>query len=150
MADELITTGVDTLLDLLKNVNKIPLADAAQKLGISVGLLQSWVDFLVEEEIIGVEYKFTKPIIYLNKMPKESEVSVKEDESLTIEVHKEDFKNRAAQRNIPVDKVEFFWRNHVKDAVNAKKEFFYREARKRNLMSIDSLWNEYIEKLLAS
>ena len=55
LGDETVRTGVDDLLELLKKVDKINLADAAQKLGISSTLLQSWVDFLVEEEILGIE-----------------------------------------------------------------------------------------------
>jgi hypothetical protein len=150
LTDETIKTGVDDLLELLKSVNKIPLIEAAQRLGISINLLQSWVDFLVEEEIIGIEYKFTKPIIYLNKLPQGSETSISEDASMTLDSYKQDFKNRASEKNIPVDKVSFFWQNHVKDAANSKKEFFLREVKKRNLPNTESLWNAYLSKLLSA
>lgn len=150
MSDETIKTGVDDLLEFLKTVNKIALADAAQKLGVSVSLIQSWVDFLVEEEIIGIEYKFTKPIIYLNKMPQESETKVEEDSSMSLEAYKLDFKSHASEKNIPVEKVSFFWKNHVKDAANSKKEFFVREAKKRGLANIEGLWQAYNNRLLSS
>jgi len=150
VTDETITTGVDDLLAFLKTINKVPLADAAQKMGVSLSLMQSWVDFLVEEEIIGIEYKFTKPIIYLNKMPQESETKIEEDSSMSLEAYKQDFKSHASEKNIPVDKVSFFWKNHVKDAANSKKEFFVREAKKRGLPNIEGLWQVYMNRLLSS
>jgi len=149
LPEEIIRTGVDKLLDLLKGVDKIPLTEAAQKLKISPSLIQSWVDFLVEEEIVGIEYKFTKPIIYLNKPPEEKEVRVREEEP-GLDAYKEDFKIRASQKNIPQEKISFLWKNHVIASLNRKKEFFIREAKKRNLANIDNLWNIYTEKLLSS
>lgn len=148
LTDETIRTGVDDLLDLLKRVNKIGLTDAAKQLGVSAPLLQSWVDFLVEEEIIGIEYKFTKPIIYLNK-PHEIKKAKIEEEGLGLEAYKEDFRRRASQKNIPQGKLSFLWRNHVGAALNRKRDFFYREAKRRNLANVDNLWNSYMQKLLS-
>jgi len=150
LKDEVITTGVDDLLALLKQVDKIPLIDAAMQLKITPPLLQSWVDFLVEEEIIGIEYKFTKPIIYLNKPPEKKESFISEDADMNLEAYKNDFKSRAAEKNIPHDKISFFWKNHVKESLNRKREFFYREAKKRNLSNVPALWQGYNERLLSS
>jgi hypothetical protein len=150
VSDDTVKTGVDDLLEFLKTVNKIPLTDAAQKLGVGISIIQSWVDFLVEEEIIGIEYKFTKPIIYLNKMPQESETKIEEDSSMSLESYKQDFKSHASEKNIPIEKVSFFWKNHVKDATNSKKEFFVREAKKRGLPNVEGLWQTYNNRLLSS
>jgi len=149
LPEDTIRTGVDDLLQLLKGVDKIPLTDAAKQLNISASLLQSWVDFLVEEEIIGIEYKFTKPIIYLNK-PLEAKKSSVRAEEHAYDEYKQDFKNRAKQKNIPQEKISFLWRNHVAEALNRKKSFFIREAKKRNLANPDELWNEYEQKLLSA
>ena len=135
MSGETIKTGVDDFLELLKKVSKIPLVEAAQKLGISLSLAQSWTDFLVEEEIVGIEYKFTKPIIYINKMPEHLESNVEEDNSMTLDAYKDDFAKRASGKNIPPDKLSFFWKNHVKEVANSRKDFFIREARKRRKSS---------------
>lgn len=150
MADEVIRTGVDDLLDLLKKTDKISVPEAARKLKLSAEMVQAWVDFLVEEEIIGVEYKFTKPIIYLNKPQQPKEAVVKEEPTQGIEIYKAEFKKRAAEKNIPKEKISFFWRNHVKEVVDRKKDFFYREAKKRNLSNIESMWIAYQNKLLES
>lgn len=150
MADGTVRTGVDELLDLLKRVNKITLIDAAKSLSISPTLLQSWVDFLVEEEIIGIEYKFTKPIIYLNRPSEEKKAQVKEEAEASLESYKQDFKLRASQKSIPVEKIGFLWKDHAKEALNRRKEFFVREAKKRNLANIENLWKVYNEKILSS
>lgn len=150
MAEGIVKTGVDDLLELLKKVDKIALSDAAQKLGMGTPLLQSWVDFLVEEEIVGVEYKFTKPFIYLNKQPEEKKAHVKEAAELGLQAYKEDFKLRAYQKSIPAEKISFLWKDHAKVALNRRREFFFREAKKRNLANADNLWHVYSEKLLLS
>lgn len=149
MDDGTITTGVDSLLTLLQNVDKISLIDAAKKMGISQKLVQSWVDFLVEEEIVGIEYKFTKPIIYLNKPPEEKKARIKEEEE-KLDEYKEDFKKRASQKNIPQEKISFLWKNHVTESLNRKKDYFVRETKKRNLANVETLWSEYKERLLAA
>ena len=150
MNDEVIKTGVDDLLELLKGVNKISLSDAAVKLGISTSLVQSWVDFLVEEEIIGIEYKFTKPLIYLNKTVGKNNVTVQSEVEFTLQNYKEEFWRRAVQRNIPGESIDLFWKNHLKEVVESKRELFFREARKRKLDNLDKLWEDYTKVLMAS
>lgn len=150
MADSTVRTGVDELLDLLRKIDKITLSDAAKKLGLNSSLLQSWVDFLVEEEIIGIEYKFTKPIIYLNKPAEEKKARIKEEAEIGLESYKQDFKLRASEKSIPVEKISFLWRDHAKEALNRRKDFFFREAKKRNLANVDNLWRIYNEKIMSS
>ncbi|MBN2052689.1 hypothetical protein JW756_04250 [Candidatus Woesearchaeota archaeon] len=150
MVDDTVKTGVDELLELLKKIDKIALTDAAQQLGISSSLLQSWVDFLVEEEVVGIEYKFTKPIIYLNKAPETKEVRVKKEAEVSFQAYKDDFKTRAAQKSIPAEKISFLWQEHVKAALNRRKDFFFREAKKRNLANINYLWQTYNAHLVSS
>lgn len=150
MADSTVRTGVDDLLDLLRKVDKITLSDAAQRLSISPILLQSWVDFLVEEEILGIEYKFTKPIIYLNRPAEEKKAQIKEEVQIGLDSYKQDFKLRAAEKSIPVEKISFLWKDHAKEALSRRKDFFFREAKKRNLTNMDNLWRIYNEKIMSS
>ena len=81
MNNEVIRTGVDELLDFLTHNDKTALSEVASKLKIDVNTLQAWVDFLVEESIVGIEYKFTTPYIYLNKsLEKKKEESMGEND----------------------------------------------------------------------
>ncbi len=62
-----ITTEVDLLMNLLKDVKEIPLEEAAKTLGIPVATLETWATFLEEERAISIKYKFTTPFLVYNQ-----------------------------------------------------------------------------------
>ena len=82
MESNIIETGVDKLVNLIKERGRIALADAAKELGVSTSVIQEWVDFLEEEEIISVEYKLTKPYLVERKLTRK-EVEKKSKEFLS-------------------------------------------------------------------
>ena len=74
-----IETGVDKLVNIVKQRGRIALVDAVKELGVSTSVIQEWVDFLEEEGIISVEYKLTKPYLVDRKLTKkEVEAKAKE------------------------------------------------------------------------
>lgn len=146
--DEQVTTGVDALIELLKQHEKLSLVDAAKQLGISEETLKLWVDFLVEEKVIGLEYKFTKPYLYLNRQEEEIKGKVSGEEEINIDTFKKDFENRANESNIKGQQVQFLWKDHVLNQLDLEKPFFFREARKRELDNIESLWDNYRKDLV--
>jgi hypothetical protein len=148
MPDDELTTRVDDLLDLLKKQEKIPMEDAADELDVDLESVQSWVDFLVEERIVGIEYKFTKPYIYLNE-PEDVDQADEEDDIKSFEGFKENFMEKAAEKQIPEENRHNLWQNHVEKVLSRKKDYFMQEADKRNLQNADELWDEYKEKLLS-
>lgn len=79
IASSVIETGVDKLVNLVKERGRIALQDAAKELGVSATVIQEWVDFLEEEGIISVEYKLTKPYLVERKLTKK-EVDAKAKE----------------------------------------------------------------------
>jgi len=152
MAEKDVKTGVDKLIDLLKNVKEIELSKAAKQIGISLKTIQHWVDFLVEEGIIGIEYKFTTPYIYLNKSLEETELleeNVEEVEDVTLQTFKKEFRAEAIDKEIPIEKIPKLWERHLLQVLETKKDFFYREAKKRGFQNIDILWSEYKEHVLS-
>ncbi|MBI2650691.1 hypothetical protein HYX04_05280 [Candidatus Woesearchaeota archaeon] len=79
IASSVIETGVDKLVNLVRERGKISLQDAAKELGVSMTVNQEWVDFLEDEGIISVEYKLTKPFLVERKLTrKEVEEKAKE------------------------------------------------------------------------
>ena len=66
----IIETGVDKLVNIVRERGRIALADAAKELGVSTTVIQEWVEFLEEEGIISVEYKLTKPFLVERKLTK--------------------------------------------------------------------------------
>ncbi len=78
----IIETGVDKLVKLVRESGKIAVPDAARMLNVSQTIVMEWADFLEEEGIISVEYKFTKPFLVERKLTKkEVEAKAREFES---------------------------------------------------------------------
>ncbi len=146
MGDEMITTGVDRLIQYLEGKEKVPLLDAATVLGVDVDTLQSWVDFLVEERILGIEYKFTKPFIYLNK-EEEEKARIIGEEDLSWDAYHRVFLERARAKQIPELKSAALWKSHVLGLLDRKQALFTEEARKRGLDPA-RLWAEYKTEVL--
>ncbi len=70
LADTIIETGVDKLVKLINSKGILSAADAAKELGVSTVVVMEWADFLEEEGIINLEYKFTKPFLTARKLAK--------------------------------------------------------------------------------
>lgn len=140
-SSELIVTGVDALIDLLKKTNRIEVDTAAKKLGYPTEAVQSWVDFLVEENLVGVDYKLTKPVIYLNttKKAKDPYINLKQE----FESYKKEFNANTNKKEKNKEKEAFEWKEHVLGKLDLLKQFFYSEAEKRGLKNPDKLWEEY-------
>ena len=66
----IIETGVDRLVNLVKFKGRISSYDAVKELGLSATVIMEWADFLEEEGIIKVEYKFTKAFLVARKLEK--------------------------------------------------------------------------------
>lgn len=149
MPEETITTGVDALLELLKSTDKISIPDAAQKLRVPLDTLQAWVDFLVEERIIGLEYKFTKPFIYLNKEePKKKEKRLQIPQLKEI---KKEYMDRAHEKKIPADQILRLWEAHVRQELAYLEPYFNEQAQRRGLQDTHErrrLWDGYNTQLL--
>jgi hypothetical protein len=146
MTGEVVKTGVDELLELLAHSAKIPLTEAASKLKLDAGVIQAWADFLVEEGIVGIEYKFTTPYIYLNKVvEKKSQDKSDKPVEYNVQHFKREFWERAKAGNIPETQIEQLWKNHVIQALELLKKYFFFEAQQRKLPEIEKLWTEYKE-----
>src|SRR3989338_7068887 len=98
--DSIIRTVADELFELVKKKEKISVEDAAKSMKMSVSTVQALVDFLVEEKIFGIEYKFTTPYVYLYR---EGVSGAKEKEKGFTEglITKEQFYEKAKQRKMP-------------------------------------------------
>lgn len=70
LTTSVIETGVDKMVNLVNLKEKISSADAAKELGVSTTVVMEWADFLEEEGIIKIEYKFTKPFLIARKLAK--------------------------------------------------------------------------------
>jgi hypothetical protein len=148
MGEETITTGVDELLTYLQGKDRVAMQDAAVYLNIPLDTLQAWVDFLVEEKILGIEYKFTKPFIYLNKEEKTKRSKLVEKTTVPLSQIKEEYFAHAKLKKIPESKIAELWRAHVIEALSTKKAYFIEQATRRHIPDAESQWEEYQRNLL--
>jgi len=96
----LITTGVDALVRLVKERQRVELEDAASVLNIPHDTLEEWARVLEEEGILRIEYRLTK--LYLTWVkPSEEEVATEKqsfyEEKKGLEGEVEQLRQRASQ-----------------------------------------------------
>lgn len=139
-AQEVVTTGVDTLIELLRKKKLVSVEEAAQIIKVKESVLQNWIDFLIEEGIIGVEYKFITPYIFLRTDEKQASI---------IFDTKEEFYRKALERNIDQTKIKQLWSNYLSSNLSTIKAEFYRKLDQRNIPESkrDTLWVKYEQVL---
>src|SRR3989344_5518191 len=127
MEEGTLETDIDQLLNLLKKEDKLPLEEVASRLNVSMEVVQTWIDFLVEEGIIGIEYKFTKPFVFIIRDEKTEPI---ESENENWEREKKRFYMEALEKNVSEDQISTGWKQKVNQILEGKKEFFYAEAKR--------------------
>ena len=93
MGTELIRTDVDRLIEILKEKKSMSISKMAKELEVPEENVQSWVDFLVEEKIIAMDYQLTTPVISLmpeyehkkNSRTEREKLEAKEEEKQTAQ-----------------------------------------------------------------
>jgi hypothetical protein len=143
----MLRTDVDVFLDLVRRRQKISLVDAAKELHITQQTIQAWTDFLVEEKILGIEYKFTTPYVYMN-----IEQSEKQELKNYIEFDtKEEFYEKAKNKGLNAGQVKLLWLKYVNLNKSAMRRVFYEKSKSRGIdaAKVDELWKKYMEYLEA-
>lgn len=146
--NSVLRTIADELLEIVRQSKKIPVEELAKKLKVPVATIQALVDFLVEERVFGIEYKFTTPYVYLYKE------GVKEakgkEKSFTRElISKEQFYEKAKERNVPHENIEGLWRKYLQQNLVYIREEFLRKAREKKIPQekIGEFWKKYLSYL---
>ena len=149
MEEVKIQTGVDALISFLEEKDKVTIKEISEKLKIPQTTIQLWVDFLVEEEILGVEYKFTTPHIFLNKKTQKFKLSHQLDEEIKLSDFRKEFFQKAKEDKIPPEEILTLWENHLLNAIEKEKDFFKKEAFNRNIQHINQLFERYKQKTMS-
>ena len=77
--EQILETGIDKLVKLLKSAGKISVAEAAKELEVDKKVIMGWAIFLEEEGILAIEYKLLNSFLTLRDTTKEeTEIKVKE------------------------------------------------------------------------
>ncbi|MFT4310560.1 MAG: hypothetical protein ACMXYC_02920 [Candidatus Woesearchaeota archaeon] len=141
-----VETGVDDLLRLVKEKKKLSVAEAAKHLKMHEKVVQSWIDFLIEEGVLGIEYKFITPYVYMNEHSPNKLLLQNKD---TLQL-KDEFFEKAKKRNLSADKTAVLWKQYVQENMDTIHEEFVKKARERNISNdrLQQLWGIYKEQLV--
>ena len=146
--DNVIRTIADELFELVKKTKRISVEDASKKLRVPFAAIESLVNFLVEEKVFGIEYKFTTPYIYLYKEGVKE--SAKERRNISKELlTKEQFYKLAKEKGISYEQIEGLWRDYLQKNLMYLKEEFSKKARDRQIPDdrMQYLWTKYLSYL---
>ncbi|MBI2208828.1 hypothetical protein HYU50_05015 [Candidatus Woesearchaeota archaeon] len=148
MVNDVLKTSADELHELVKSRKKISVEEAAKLLRMPINTVHALVDFLVEEKIFGIEYKFTTPYIYISQEHPKSGESFQGSFAKNMAT-KEEFFEKAKNWNISFDKIYEMWNKYIKENLDAIKKEFYMKAGLRGISGedIDMLWEKYLSYL---
>lgn len=144
-----LETDVDVLVSLVKEKGKVTIDDSAKILKVPVETVQKWVDFLLEEQILGIEYKFVTPYLFFNKYPDQKITKDSLDGENEDLADKEVFFDKAKKRGLSLKSANDLWQKFLQSNMDEIREHFYEKAKLRNLseQKIHQLWARYIEYL---
>ncbi len=139
----MLRTDVDNFLDIIKKEGKIALNRVAKILQVPLKTVEAWADFLVEDKVIGIEYKFTTPYVYMNR---EKSEQTEMRNYMQFDTKKE-FYEKAANRGLNAGQIKLLWLKYVNLNKEAMKSMFYEKAKARKLekSKVDELWRKYVE-----
>ena len=146
--DQILRTVADELLELVKKNKKISIEEVAKQLRMPLETAQALIDFLIEEKVLGIEYKITKPYVYLYK--EGVKWAKGKEKSFAKElVTKEQFYENANERNVPREYIEGLWKKYLQqNLAEIKKEFFAKSREKKvPEAEIEELWKRYLSYL---
>ena len=153
MDNNILKTSVDDLYELVRSRKKISVEEAAKILRMPIGIVQSLADFLVEERIFGIEYKFTTPFIYMNektsKQPHSPVPTPPPNHQNAGIVTKEEFYQKAMAWNLPKERLDALWKKYLSENITGIRDSFYTKARSKNISEekLANLWEKYREHL---
>jgi hypothetical protein len=142
-----VQTGVDDLMQLVKDKGRISLSDAAKQLNMPDSTIQAWVDFLVEDHILGIEYKFTTPYIYVHSEERLTELQKEQEQEYTLQDYKKGFFSKAKAKQLPETKILDLWNEHLLYAIKQQKDSFLKECERRGVPEAEDLYQRYVEEV---
>lgn len=144
-----IKTPADELMELVRVKKKISMDAAARELRLPLATVQALVDFLVEEKVLGVEYKFTTPYIYINDASQVKLKNMGKADGGASLAKKEAFYKKAEGKGIPKIKIDSLWRKYLGAHIPELRQEFVHKALERGLSrdKAEDLWLKYLNYL---
>lgn len=148
MTEELtiLKTDVDDFLELVKRLGRVSLQDAAKELKTPIVTVQAWTDFLVEENILGIEYRFTTPYVFV-----EEHKDTRHDLLDMGFDTKEEFYEKARKRGIKDNHIRLLWVKYLSANKEAMKKVFHDKGLAKGFSKekLPALWQKYYDFLMS-
>jgi len=145
----MIETGVDKLVKIVKERKKIPVNEAAKQLGVGPKVVEEWADFLEEEGIISMEYKFGSAFLVERKFTKD-EIKTKAKE---VSNEKEVFVRKAESTLALIDKEGLPFQKFKKEFAKLKQDLGndlkFVEAELKQLEKFEQLKNNVDKQIIS-
>lgn len=138
-----LRTSADDLIEVIRRHKKMSVEDLAKVLRISLQSVQAMVDFLVEEKVLDIEYKFTTPYVYLN------EGKTNEYKGVLGRFSKEDFFSRAREKGVTEDEITLLWKRYLAQNLPLIRQDFMTRAYAHGASAekAEELWQKYLAYL---
>ncbi len=138
-----LRTSADDLIEIIKRHKKMSVEDLAKVLRISLQSVQAMVDFLVEEKVLDIEYKFTTPYVYLNEGKGEGH------KGLGGAFSKEDFFNKAREKGVVEEEIVNLWKRYLAQNLPLIRQDFMTKAYAHGASAehAEELWQKYLAYL---
>ena len=138
-----LRTSADDLVEMVKRHKKMSVDDLAKMLRISLQSVQAMVDFLVEEKVLDIEYKFTTPYVYLN------EGKPSERHGALGAFSKEEFFSKAREKGITEDELILLWKRYLAQNLPQIRQDFMTKAYAKGATAekAEELWQKYLAYL---
>ncbi len=133
-----LRTAADELIEVVRRRRKISIEDLAKALRVPFASVQALVDFLVEEKMLGIEYKFTTPYVYLNEEARE-----RDKRSF---LSKEEFYQQARSRGTPEGQLASLWKSYLDEKLPQIRQEFMAKALSRGVIAqqAEEMWQKYL------
>lgn len=148
MDADVLRTDVDDFVEFIRQRGKMSLNDVAKELGLDEKTVEAWTDFLVEERILGIEYKFTTPYVFMNSDDSGAQSQIAQGGFFES---KEEFFQKAQEKKIPDYKAKILWFKYLELNEDKIKNSFVNKAKSRGISTdkISDLWRRYYRQLKA-
>jgi DNA-binding transcriptional regulator YhcF (GntR family) len=138
-----LRTSADDMVEIIKRHKKMSVDDLAKMLRISAQSVQAMVDFLVEEKVLDIEYKFTTPYVYLN------EGKPSAHQGAPGAFSKEEFFNKAREKGVTEDEIIMLWKRYLASNLPQIRQDFMTKAYAKGASAekAEELWQKYLAYL---
>lgn len=141
MNERVLTTPVDTIVDIIKKNKTIKQSELQKKVKVSSTTIERWLVILEEFGVIKITYHNLEAYIHF--------VEQENEKTINIEELKTEFIAKCREKNLSIDEIKELWFKFLTANREEIKEEFIKQAKKQGQPhnKLESAWKKF-EKTL--